>query len=84
MGVEIELPDLFCRSSGFTEILSINCTEPEVVVEVVVEVVEADDLEAEGLRVLQPVNSRKRVKINMALFNIFSTDWILAQCKDNK
>ena len=51
---------------------------------VVPEVLEADDLEADGLRVLQLVASRKRVKINMVLFNIFSTDWILAHCKDNK
>jgi hypothetical protein len=55
---------------GVTEILSMNCTEPEE--EVVVFVTDTLCFEAPGLTVLQ-LASRKRTAIKRVVFNILST-----------
>jgi len=67
---EMELRDLSCLPEGVTEILSMNCTEPD---EEVVDVV-ADEpcLEAPGLTVLQ-LAIRNRPAIKRVVFNILST-----------
>lgn len=67
----IELCDLSWRPDGVTEILSMNCTEPEE--EVIVAVAEAGCLEAPGLTVLQLVAKTNKVTMKMVVFNIFST-----------
>src|SRR5580704_5705638 len=64
----MELPDLSCLPDGVTEILSMNCIEPDE--EVVV--VDAPCLEAPGLTVLQ-LASRKKATIKRVVFNILST-----------
>ena len=66
--VVIELWVLSWRPSGLMEILLMNWTEPVDSV-----VVDAGGLEAAGLTELQLVASKKRVTINMVVFNIFST-----------
>jgi hypothetical protein len=66
----MELRDLSCLPEGVTEILSMNCIEPDE--EVVVLFVDAVCLEAPGLTVLQPA-SRKRATIKRVVFNILST-----------
>jgi hypothetical protein len=66
----MELLDLSCLPEGVIEILSMNCTEPDE--EVVVVVVDALCLEAPGLTVPQPA-SRKRATMKRVVFNILST-----------
>ena len=65
----IAVRELFL-SEGETEILSMNCTGPEVEVLVVVEL--AYCLELPGLTVLQ-LASRKKATIKRVVFNILST-----------
>ena len=58
------------RPEGVTEILSMNCTEPD---EEDDDAVDAGCLEPPGLTVLQLVAKRNKVTIKMVVFNIFST-----------
>ena len=77
----MELRDLSCLPEGVTEILSMNCTEPEE--EVVVVVAEVPCLEAPGLTGLQ-LASRKRTAIKRVVFNILSTSEDIGTDKYNK